>query len=96
MTSLTGTLKDFRSRDGLYALLNRGDDEALASRVDAAGDAQAESEKETGKEEQYVKRRSSRIRTTSARRVQFDAELQIADPQEIFDINIFRSDPQIF
>jgi NAD-dependent SIR2 family protein deacetylase len=77
---------DFRSQDGLYALLNQENDEQTP--ISAATTT------ESVNEDTQTRRRSSR--TKPVHRKQSGAEHHLADPQEIFDINVFRSHPQVF
>lgn len=89
---------DFRSHDGLYALLaaeDSGIDETVSPKPAPA--AEEGVIVNDGGEESRTVRRSSRLNsTTTARYHVRDSPYRIADPQEIVDINVFRAHPQIF
>lgn len=80
--------KDFRSQDGLYALLNLENDEPTQVPAGTAS--------ESVNEDTQTRRRSSRTKASPAHRAHAHSEHHLVDPQEIFDINVFRSYPQVF
>lgn len=89
---------DFRSPDGLYALLQAEDAEKKAN-VSWQGTADTPDDMgpDTARDNSRTLRRSSRSSTKAAvESLTSKIEYHIDDPQDIMNINVFRSDPQVF
>lgn len=90
---------DFRSEDGLYALLSslQEQDIAAPAAVGVAGCLSSCGDVSLDKETRG-RRRSGRIATIGSSNVKTnEAEgYDIVDPQEIMDITVFRTHPEVF
>jgi hypothetical protein len=89
---------DFRSHDGLYDLLqaeDRGRKNNASTRV--VDVEQGDVVSNTIRHNSKTLRRSSRSKTkVAASSLTSEIEYFVDDPQDIMNINVFRSDPQVF
>ncbi|KAJ9095568.1 hypothetical protein QFC20_006615 [Naganishia adeliensis] len=91
-------IPDFRSTDGLYALLQAEDAERKAD-ASAEGTAATPDDvvSETTRDNSRTLRRSSRSKNNAAvGSLAAEIEYHIDDPQDIMNINVFRTHPQVF
>lgn len=89
---------DFRSHDGLYALLQAEDADRKAD-VSAEGTAATQDDvvSHASRDNPRTLRRSSRPKQSAAvGSLAAEIECHIDDPQDIMNINVFRNYPQVF